>query len=111
MVALFLNALFAVLFLFGFAALIDSDAVWKQWAGTVALFGMASVGVASAGVTVLSARHEGKWGWVGLVLGLVYLGLPWVIPHAVGIIHIVIFPAAFTVGVAVVNTLSRKPKQ
>ena len=109
--ALFLNTALAIFFLFGFAALIDADAAWESWAEVIALFGMVSVGIASAGVTVLSTRHEGKWGWVGLVLGLVYLGLPWLIPHAVGIIHIVVFPAALTVGVAVVNTLSRKPKQ
>ena len=76
------------------------------------LFGIASVGIASAGATLQSARHEGKWGWVGLVLGLVYLGLPWVlIYYAVGIIHLVIIPAMFAVGLAVVNTPSLRSKE
>ena len=86
--------------------LINPD-VEGMWAEIGVLFG-----IASAGATLQSARHEGKWGWVGLVLGLVYLGLPWVLIHyAVGIIHLVIIPAMFAVGLAVVNTPSLRSKE
>ena len=106
--ALILNTALAALILF--APLINPD-VEGTWVGIGVLFGIVSVGVASAGVTLQSARHEGKWGWVGLVLGLVYLGLPWVIPYAVGVIHLLVIPAVFTVGLAVVNTLSWRSKE
>ena len=106
--ALILNTALAVLILF--APLINPD-VEGTWVRIGVLFGIVSVGVASAGVTLQSARHEGKWGWVGLVLGLVYLGLPWVIPYAVGVIHLLVIPAVFTVGLAVVNTLSWRSKE
>ena len=108
MVALLLNTALAALILF--APLINPD-VDGPWAEIGVFFGIFSVGVASAGVTLQSARHEGKWGWVGLVLGLVYLGLPWVIPYAVGVIHWLVIPAAFTVGLAVANTPSRRSKE
>ena len=107
--ALLLTTALAALILF--IPLINPD-VQGTWAEFGVLSGMASVGIASAGATLQSARHEGKWGWVGLVLGLVYLGLPWVLIHyAVGIIHLLVIPAMFTVGLAVVNTPSWRSKE
>ena len=108
MVVLLLNTTLAGLILF--ARLINPD-VEGTWVEIGVFFGIFSVGTASAGATLQSARHEGKWRWVGLVLGLIYLGLPWVIPYAVGVIHLLVIPAAFTVGLAVANTPSRRSKE
>ena len=108
-VALLLTTALAALFLF--IPLINPE-TRTSWAEAGTLCGIASVGIASAGATLQSARYEGKWGWVGLVLGLVYLGLPWILIHyAVGIIHLVIIPAMFAIGLAVVNTPSLRSKE
>ena len=108
MVLLLTTALAALILL---APVINPD-VEGTWVELGVLSGIVLVGVASAGVTLQSARHEGKWGWVGLVLGLVYLGLPWILIHyAIGIIHLVLIPAMFAVGLAVVNTPSLRSKE
>lgn len=106
-VALLLTTALAALFLF--IPLVNPDTgTTLAEAGT--LFGMGSVGVVSAGATLQSARHGGRWGWVGLVLGLVYLVVPWTIPYFVGVIHLVILPAGFTIAIAVANTFSHRPQ-
>jgi len=106
--ALLLTTALAGLFLFIPLVSPESRTTWAE-VGT--LFGMASVGVASAGVTLQSARHDGRWGWVGFVLGLVYLVVPWTTPYFVGVIHWIMIPAMFTIAIAIANTLSRRPRE
>ena len=106
--ALVLTTALAVLFLFIPLITPETRTTWAE-AGT--LFGMVSVGIVSAGVTLQSARHGGRWGWVGLVLGLVYLVAPWTTPYFVGVVHLIVLPAGFTTAIAIANTFSRRPQK
>ena len=54
--------------------LINSEAE-TTWAEAGVLGAPGLVGALSAGATFYSARHEGRWGWVGLALGLAFLVL------------------------------------
>ena len=102
MVALLLTTALAALFLFIPLISPESRTTWVQ-AGT--LCGMASLGIAASGITLQSARHDGRWGWVGFVLGIIYLVLPWMTPYAIGIGHWFIIPAGFVLALAMANTL------
>ncbi len=106
--ALILTTALAGLFLFIPLISPETSATWAE-SGT--LCGMALVGVASAGVTLQSARHGGRWGWVGLALGLFYLVVPWTIPYFVGVVHLTVLPAGFTTAIAVANTFSRRLRE
>ena len=106
--ALVLTTALAVLFLF--IPLINPE-TRTTWAEAGMLFGMVSVGIASAGITLQSARHNGRWGWVGFVLAILYLVLPWLTPYAIGVGHWIAIPAAFVFALALANTFSRRPQE
>ena len=101
-VALLLTTALAALFLLIPLINPESRTTWAE-AGT--LWGMASLGIASSGITLQSARHGGTWGWVGFVLGIIYLVLPWMTPYAIGIGHWFMIPAGFVLALAMANTL------
>ena len=53
----------------------------SSWAMAASLGSIGLMGIAAGGAVTLSARRGGRWAWVGLVLGVAYLGLalmPWV---------------------------------
>ena len=106
--ALFLITALAALLLL--IPLINPDAR-TTWGDVGAIFGINLPGIASACVTLQSARHDGKWGWVGFVLGLVYLVGPWMTPYTIGVVHWLVIPAAFVFALAMANTLPRRPQE
>ena len=91
------------------SALFFTVPLWAQdrsWTTAGALLGsMALVGILPAGAVIWSARHEGRWGWLGLLLGLAYLGLPYV--HPLFILHVHWYgpPALFVIVLAALNLL------
>lgn len=107
-VALLLTTALAVFFLLIPLISPESRTTWAQ-AGL--LCGMASVGIVSSGVTLQSARHGGRWGWVGFVLSVVYLAGPWITPYFIGVVHWIILPAGFVFALAMANTLSPRPRK
>lgn len=57
---------------------LNPDVSWAM-AGSLGAIGL--MGIAAGGAVTLSARRGGRRSWVGLVLGMAYLGLtfmPWV---------------------------------
>ena len=84
--------------------LINSEAE-TTWAEAGVLGAPGLVGALSAGATFYSARHEGRWGWVGLALGLAFLVLT-----VATVLVIVTLPyygplAMFVFALAVVNVV------
>lgn len=83
----------------------------RSWTTAAALGSMDLVGVLPAGAVIWSARHEGRWGWLGLLLGLAYIGLPYV--HPLFILHAHWFgPLALSIiCLAVLNLLKELSKK
>ena len=68
---------------------------------------MGLLGVVASGAVIWSARRQGRWGWVALILGLPLLGVSVSPPLFIGAAHTYGVIALFIVWLAVVNALQR----
>ena len=72
------------------------------WGG-VALGGLGTLGALASVATCWSSLHGRRWSWVGLTLGLCYLGITISPPFFLGTFHWFGPLAIFTICVAVLN--------